>query len=466
MEKKSPRIDIWFILLVFIISRLIISFAGIQMDYGALYRYWQYLDVTTLKTDLLRGIWFDHTQPPLFNFLLGIVVKTFGSHARLAFILLLQGITLANTFLLLSILKTVSTHPRLPLLLSLLYILSPATMLFENELFYTSFITHLLLAATWHLLRLQKEARWPTVIGVFLPLILACLTRSMYHIAWLFILSVVICLYHRKALHIRRLILVSLLSLLLVGSWYVKNYIVFHQFTTSTWMGMNMARNVFHDATVTDSSNIAAIEPFSKISDYQRFLPAGYGYKYAGLEDRDLLNEWKNDSFINEKHIAYIEVSRRYSAESKKAILAHPMAYLKNVSQSAIIFFAPATRYPTTEYLSERIAWYDVLYSFNLSHFAHGKQQRRIALTISAIPKFIIYFLTFFWLIRLKKLHTNLIALFITLIIGYIFIVSSLFEHYENMRFRYEAEPLFLILLAIVISSLKKTTQSPSTPVS
>lgn len=459
MEKKFPRIDIWFILLVFIVSRLIVSFAGVEMDYGALYRYWQYLDVKTLQSDLLRGIWYDHTQPPVFNFLLGIVVKTSGSHAHLAFVLLLKVITLANTLLLLSILKKITNHPYIPLLLSLLYLLSPATMLFENELFYTSFITHLLLAATWHLQRLQKDIRWSDILGLYIPLILACLTRSMYHIVWLMALSIVILFWFSKRTHTRRLMLASLLSVLLVGGWYVKNYIIFHQFSTSTWMGMNMARNVFHDTSVTDSTQIASIEPFSKISDYQRFLPANYGSKYAGLDDRDLLQEWKNDSFINEKHVAYIEVSRQYSAESKKTIMAHPAAYVKNVLQSAIIFFAPATRYPTTEYLSEKIAWYDVLYSFNLSHFAKGKQQRRIAMTVSALPKFLIYVLTFFWLIReairskkvlgRTEVPGGLLTIFITCIIGYIFIVSSFFEHYENMRFRYEAEPLFLILFAI-----------------
>jgi hypothetical protein len=144
------------------------------------------------------------------------------------------------------------------------------------------------------------------------------------------------------------------------------------------------------------------------------------------------------------------------------------MAYLQNILQSAIIYFAPATRYPTTEYLSEKMAWYDVLYSFNLSHFAHGKQQRRIALTISAIPKFALYLLVFSWLIRetlrRKQIPGGLLTLFITCVIGYIFTVSSLFEHYENMRFRYEVEPLFLILLAIVLSAIRRPGKNDLAP--
>jgi len=445
----------WVLVIFFILSRGLVALAHIAMDDTALYRYWQYLDVFTLQHHLLRGVWYDHTQPPLFNLFLGVVLKTAGTNAPIAFQALFKIFTLANALLLLAILKKVTRHSYLPLLISLLYLLSPATIIFENELFYTSFITLLLLISVRNLLHLEDHITWRHTAGLFIPLVLVCLTRSMYHIVWLLVLSALIWIWHRKKSNARILLLGSLLSLLLTSSWYIKNYFIFHQFSTSTWMGMNMARNVFHDATVTDSSNIASIEPFSRISAYRHFLPPGYGRRYTGLNDRDLLHEWKNDSFINEKHVGYIEISRQYSAASKKTIRSHPAAYMMNVLQSAIIYFAPATRYPTTEYLSERMAWYDVVYSFNLSHFAHGKQQRRIALTLSAIPKFILYLLVFSWLIRetirRKQVPGGLLTLFITCIIAYIFAVSSLFEHYENMRFRYEVEPLFLILLAICI---------------
>src|SRR5216684_3692926 len=157
MKKTFSRKSFWLILIVFILSRLITLAAGIQMDYGALLRNWQYLDITTLHTDLLKGLWYDHTQPPVFNLLLGLVVKTFGPEARLAFILLFKAITLVNTFLLLSILRKVTRHPWLPLVIALLYLLSPAAIIFENELFYTSFITLLLLIATFYLVSLEEK---------------------------------------------------------------------------------------------------------------------------------------------------------------------------------------------------------------------------------------------------------------------------------------------------------------------
>ena len=217
---------------------------------------------------------------------------------------------------------------------------------------------------------------------------------------------------------------------------------------------MNMARNVFHDNTVTDSSRIEAYAPFSRISVYRKFLNPGFEDSYKGLNDRDLLQEFKNDSFINETEVSYIRVSDLYQKASLQYIRTHPVAYAKNVLQSSILYFAPATVYSLAIDQADKIKTYDLLYSFNGTHFAQGKQQRRILLTISAIPKMFLYILVFFILIRYSLQNRSLTPwnLFIMLTMVFVFGVSSLFEHYENMRFRFETEPLFLILAAQVFS--------------
>lgn len=443
------------IILLFLISRIIIRVIGIEMDYQALYRNWQYLAVDTLHHNLLKGVWYDHTQPPLFNLLLGVILKISGSTAPLVFSLLFKSITLLNTFLLLRLLKGNAKHKNIPLLFSLIYLLSPATMLFENELFYTSFITLLLLLSCNYLVTYQVTGKPGKLLGFFLPLVLICLTRSMYHLAWLLIPWLFLFVSSRKQKYARKALLTGLLFIAVACGWYIKNYIIFGSFTSSTWGGMNIARNVFHDAVISDSGQIASIEPFSKISAYKKFLPTDDpAAAFKGLNDRDLLQEMKNDSFINEKHGGYIEISRQYMQASKQQVRDHPGAYLKNVVQSAIIFFAPATRYPVNEAQARKIKYYDLLYSFNLSQLAEGKQERRIALTLSALPKFICYSLVFSIIIStwIRRRQIALLQLFIIYVTGYIFTISSLFEHYENMRFRYEAEPLFLVLAAGVLT--------------
>jgi hypothetical protein len=128
----------------------------------------------------------------------------------------------------------------------------------------------------------------------------------------------------------------------------------------------------------------------------------------------------------------------------------HPGGFVKNVFQSSILYFTPATVYSLAVEESKKIKTYDLLYSFNWTHFAKNKHQRRILLTLSAIPKIIIYSLVFFILIWFCVQNKSISPwnIFMMLTIGFVFGVGSFFEHYENMRFRFETEPLFLILTA------------------
>jgi hypothetical protein len=444
------------IVAVFSISRILAWGIGLHMSPWPLYAYWQYLDVDTLTNHLLRGVWYDHAQPPAFNLFLGFVLKIGGKQSTLLFSGILKLISLANGLLIFFILRKLAVSNYLPLLAALVYLLSPATLIFENELFYTTAISFLLLLATYFLIRFANSGKGWDAFGIFFPLTLLCLTRSVYHIIWLFVVSVSLLYYFRKTASLYKLMLCSLISIVLTGGWYLKNKVIFGRFTSSTWVGMNMARNVFHDNETRDSSLIEAYAPFSRISVYQKFLDPRFEESYKGLNDVDLLREMKNDSFINETEVSYIRVSDLYQQAGKRYIRTHPGAYAKNVFQSAILYFTPATVYSLAVEQSKKIKAYDLLYSFNGTHFAADKRQRRILLTISAIPKMILYLLVFFILIR-DNIQNRSISpwnFFILLTIGFVFSVGSLFEHYENMRFRFETEPLFLVLAVQVFNML------------
>lgn len=460
---KETRI----IVIVFLVSRIVASCFDLHLNYIAIDRYWQYLNVDTLRHNLLRGVWYDHAQPPVFNLFLGLVLKVTGQAAPIVFSLIFKLITLFNAFLLFNILRRTVTHLSLPLYVSLFYLLSPAALIFENELFYTTFISLFFLVSCYALLGILKKIKWKNSSLFFFSLIIICLTRSMYHLVFLLVIVFIILFSLRKKKGFYRLVPAALISLLVTGGWYLKNYLIFGVFSTSSWVGMNMARNVFHDSEISDSTRIESIVPFSRIDTYAPFLSQNLENKYQGLNDKDLLSIMKRDSFLNEHHIAYIEVSKLYMQASKEYIRRHPRTYLKNAVQSAIIFFAPATRYSLMEAESRKIKYYDLVYSFNLSHFAKGKQQRRIAMAVSAFPKILLYLLTFYIVTRdfIRKRKIPLLQLYIIIIIAYVFTLSSLLEHYENMRFRFEIEPLFLILAAMAISRLlRKKIKTPVAP--
>jgi len=84
-------------------------------------------------------------------------------------------------------------------------------------------------------------------------------------------------------------------------------------------------------------------------------------------------------------------------------------------------------------------------------------------LTISALPKLAIYLFVFFYLLRicLRSGSITIWNLLIMLTIIYVFGISSFFEHYENMRFRFETEPIFLILAAQTLAFLLHRKEKP-----
>lgn len=456
MKKTTSLPQILIIVGVFILSRFFTFLLGMHLNDWALQAYWQYLDLETLRNNLLAGIWYDHAQPPVFNLFLGSVLKLGGNRSTFLFAAILKTISLANALLLYSIVKKLSRLSFLPLVVAIAYLLSPATIVFECELFYTTSISLLLLISVFYIIRLTESGKAINVLGVVFPLILLCLTRSVYHIVWLLIVMVCLLIYFRNRSFFYSLLFAALTGLVMVGSWYAKNKIIFGKFTVSTWIGMNMARNVFHDNEVRDSGRIESLTPFSRIGVYRKFLDTAFEIPYKGLNDRDLLAEMKNDSFINEREVSYIRISDLYQKASLEYIRNHPGLYAKNVFQSSILYFTPATIYSLALEDVTKIKYYDLIYSVNLTHYAQSKQLRRILLTISAIPKMILYFFVFFVLIRYSVKTRSISAwnLFIFLTLCFVFGISSLFEHYENMRFRFETEPLFMILAAQVFSRL------------
>lgn len=185
-------------LFIFLFSRVLAYVFNVDFDYSPIYKYWQYLDINTLRNNLIDGVWYNHAQPPFFNLLLGIILKLFGNHAIFVFSFLLKIISLSNAILLYNLLKKIEINRNIALIISVFYLISPASIILETELYYTTLISFLLLVGFTNLLKLNNEIRWSNLIGFFLPILLICLTRSMYHLIWLTGVSIIVILFNKK----------------------------------------------------------------------------------------------------------------------------------------------------------------------------------------------------------------------------------------------------------------------------
>src|SRR5207245_7531778 len=87
----------------FVVSRLLYWSIGVRFDSSSLGWYWQYVDPVLLKYDLVRSLVYLHSQPPLFNLFLGLVLKLFPGHEatvfQLTFLALGLTLTLSMFFL-------------------------------------------------------------------------------------------------------------------------------------------------------------------------------------------------------------------------------------------------------------------------------------------------------------------------------------------------------------------------------
>ncbi|MEO5997011.1 MAG: hypothetical protein ABIN89_09745 [Chitinophagaceae bacterium] len=458
MKKRTFKQDLFILLCCFVISRVIVKLLGVSFDFNALYEYWQYLDVTSLSNNLLQSLWYQHSQPPVFNLLLGIVLKCSGNYVQPVMESLLIIITFCNGLFLLCILRAILYKRNLSLIFSLLYVLSPATILFENELFYTTFLSFLLLMSVFYIVKFNNRQSWQNVMGIFVSLSLVCLTKSMYHIIWLVAISGILLFARCRKNGFNKILIGAFFSIMAVGGWYLKNYWIFGSFSASSWTGMNLSRVVFQNIEIKDTTTIASVHPFLPIANYKNYISDEYKIKYIGINDRILLDETKNDHFINMNNAGFLDVSTKYMDACVRQVQAHPVSYLKNVSTAFIIFFTPASSYFKVKDNNHRMRYYDMIYSFNPSHIFDDKQQMKQSLALAAVPKFLIYCFVFFIVVRnsLRATYFPVFNIFIIATILFTLVVSSLFEYGENMRFRYEIEPLFLIVAAQAVASIKR----------
>ena len=77
---EEKKLKIFFIIVSsYLISRIIIYYLGINPDHIILSNMWQVLDLKLLNQHFLSSIYYLHYQPPLWNIIIGLIVKTFGT---------------------------------------------------------------------------------------------------------------------------------------------------------------------------------------------------------------------------------------------------------------------------------------------------------------------------------------------------------------------------------------------------
>jgi hypothetical protein len=440
------------LLAAFALTRLVARLGfGLRFDSDVLY-YWHVLDLPLLRGDLLRSLFYLHDQPPLYNLALGSVLKWVPEAIAPA--------VFEACFLVLGYLGIVGIYalivelgaPRgAALAAALVQTLSTTWLVYESWLFYTLPTAVLL---TWAAVFLARAARGRAGAAAAFAVAVAALSwiRATYQTAWvvaalaLLLFAVRGCAPAVRAAAWRA----SLAALALAVALPAKNYLLVGSFTSSTWLGMNLAHMTterLDEATreawiaAGELEPVARVRAFAPLSDYPEELRA----PLPGVAAHPaLVAPLKTDGSPNLNHAAYVRIGRAYERAALLVVRRRPELYFDRVRRALRTWLRPPTDYILVVPLREALGGWDRLHSRLLLWSALDR--RRAGPSLVLLPAAALFAAALLWRSPGERRRLLLLVSFPLLAIAWNFTVGNLVDVEENNRFRVEVEGLMVAL--------------------
>jgi len=471
IERASPGRILLTMVSLFVLSQTTYILAGIRFDDGPLVNFWQYLDPELLRHNLLESCFYLHSQPPLFNLFLGIVLKLFPRNGTAVF----QGLYIASGLILyLSIfilLRRLGVSRAISLALSTLFMVSPSFVLYEHWLFYTFPLTVLLtLSALLFFDVLEGRGRW-TAHAFFISLLLLCMIRSLFHLSYyLLIAGALIALSRNRR---KSILLASLIPFLIILSPYLKNLILFDRFTASSWMGMNGWAVTTRNIPLQVRQNMAAEGRLSRISLIKRFSELEkYPDEFIRMNNCKnvpaLRQVKKSTGFDNFNHCAYLSISDRYLQDALCGLRYYPKALVVGLSRSWFGYFKSTTDIGASldnrKEMELACRLYDQLFygkiGYDLSKInglpIYSNREHHLYLFLMVgLPLLVVCALRLALMnkrggSRLGR-SQRILIFYLCFQILYVALIGNTFEAGENNRFRFMTDPLYLVLFGLFL---------------
>lgn len=461
------KINFNFILIsIFILSRAIYWFLGIRFDSSPLNWFIQYLDPYLLKSKLAESLFYLQSQPPLFNLFLGAILKVFSGNEDLVFSLIyfLFGLTLYLGIYNIMLMLEISFWVRF--VLSTIFIISPASITYENWLFY-SYPTTAFLAISVFCLFMFLEKKKPIYLHYYFWLLLTiCLIRSTFHIAYfVFMIIFLIRLIKDK----KKILVASLIPLLIISALYLKNFILFQTVSMFPPVGMDIANKTIKYAPVYEIEKLVQEKKLDALVLAKTYTsldkyPSKYleNEKYKNIE---ALTQIKKESgYINLNNYGYIQVSKDFFKNALLFFYYKPMLFIKAYFQSTInaflLYFCPSTfDYEFTSSNLEKVRTIDNFFNKFIYFQILLPSGAMLFLTLNICLQAIFWFsvLVSIGLINLKidQLKLTIIRV-MTFNIVFVTLICNLFIIGENNRYRFEVDPFYLIMFGVLVEYLRK----------
>ena len=265
-EKK-----ILYLFFIFFVSRVFYyKFFNIEFDGWTIITYWQFFPKDLLENELIDSIIYNHYQPPFLNLLVGSLMKLTENYiVILNFLYLFFG--LSSFILIYLICNKFKFSQNLSFLISVILMILPTTILYENHL-YKEYLTFFFLTWLFYFtLKIQDEPNsLKNVLNVAFSLSLLCITRETFHIFWGYILV----LFIQKNLNFSKKVILVTIFTIIVLPFYLKNLVLFDKFAINAGSTFeHLSQKIDYIKEMEDPKRHEKIRQltFGTYIDYQNF---------------------------------------------------------------------------------------------------------------------------------------------------------------------------------------------------
>jgi hypothetical protein len=463
---------------VFIVSRCLYFLAGVRFDMQPLQFYWQIVDPVLLHDAFWQSLFYLRGQLPGFNFFVGAMIHLFPGHLTVAFhtIYLCLGLTFAICLFLL--LDRMRIGKLLASVITIVLIVNPVTVLYENLLFYEYPLAVLFSVAALFLNRYVSHGRRSDGMILFTSLALIGLLRVTFHLLW-FWLAVALVLYILPRWRLRTILCAAMPGALL-STIYIKNLMIFGLLApgSDVYGAQSFANFVGTSVTPDTLQRLIASGAVSPILLYDSDFTNPSLVRLVALPPSTgipiLDKRLKSNGRINMDSLWVAALGRQLRRDGLVLLRSSPPAVLTTLWRNVRRYFLPAdTDWPfdgrqstrNQDVLARLLKLSDLLMAGKLPHSRHA------FITYLTIP--LVYCFGFRRLARWFKRGIrrplgnarNVTIAFALGNIAYLTAVVLLFTYGDQNRYRFEVSALSTLLFGLWISAVVKTIgQSRATP--
>ncbi len=462
----SDRLPVVVLILLFVGSRIWFACVGGEFIDSPLYSAKQFLEPALLQHDLLSSLWYLHSQPPLFNLFLGLVLKT-ASEPGLLLELCFRISGLLIPLCMYGTLARLGANRIAAFVLTVVFMLNPSLLLYESLLYYTHVEGVLIMSAVFFLARWGLRKTKVDLCAFWLLLVCLGLTRSLFHPFFFVVLCLLLCFiewYQNRPS--RAFTLIFMAAMLPLMLWCLKNLIIFGFFGMSSWAGMSLwiKTNGYAPEQLEEFLDRGVISRVAVRADQLPFRPIG-DFTHDGLLKIDDCHhpadcrEMRPKDWPNYNHIGYVALSRQLGRDALQLIRHDPAMFWRSTVSafSLSLWYASDSAQALFQQNMAVLEPLEELYRYAFFGFLDVKSRHsdpRLWVRAGCVAALfaVFYALTIMQALRRQKSRERfalvLVCLFCMLTHAFVLLISSGVEFGENPRFRFPVDGAFLILVA------------------